>query len=158
MSVQLALAALGSGLEAASIYQQGRTEKALFNYSAAVDEWNAREVRRRAGKEAERFGRHRKSELSAQRAVIGASGVTFSGSAADVIRQDTERAALDTAAILYAGEIEAFNIEAGAAMKRVQGRAAKAAGTMRAVSSLLRGGAQAASIFATGGAGRPTLG
>ncbi len=143
-----------AALSAGSAAQQGRETNAAAKYNAREQDNEATRVRNR-GVEEENLQRRRTAEFAAtQRAQLAASGVQLgTGTAADLIQDTEELGEVDAQRIRTNTEEQAASLERGAINTKSQGRAAKRAGNLQAVTTLVG----AAGSAQTGG-GQPQTG
>ncbi|MCK5608533.1 hypothetical protein KAR91_42015 [Candidatus Pacearchaeota archaeon] len=135
------LMAAGAGVGALSSIQQGKQANAIAQYNAAVGEQEAIASEEKAAFDEAIHRDRTKKAISTIRARMGRSGVT-SPAQAQAIEASIEAGELDALAIRHSGAIEAARARSGAKLERMRGRAAKRAGKIGAVTSLLSGGSK----------------
>lgn len=136
VTIMIAATAITSAVGSIS---QGQTASRIADVNAQNMEQQARTERLAAKAEEEDFRREQSRLLARQRALVGGSGTTMSGSpllVAEDIATETELQALR---IRYGGTLNSNALTDQAALERAGGRAAKRAGFFRAGSSLLAG-------------------
>lgn len=136
-------------LNAVGAQQQGAAADRAATIEAQQMRQQAGQVRASAQREALEQGRQTRLLLSRQQALAG-------GSASDpgVVTLASNLAAegeLRAASSLYEGEEQARGMEFGADMRRWQGRQARRAGNLKAVSSILTAAAAGAKFGGAGG-------
>lgn len=141
MSQFAALAAGGAALSAVGQYQQGRAAQNAANFNAAQMEREATIARQQGGAREEAQRRRAREVLGTMRASIGQAGIGWGGSAADIYDQSATNAELDALNIRYESDLQSMGLMNQAALTRYEGKMAKRAGTIGAVSSLLTGAA-----------------
>lgn len=142
MVVVTAVSAAYSGY---SQHQQGKYQKSVADYNAAVAENEAQEVRD-AGTEAENKQRRKTAELlSKQRAQLGAANVDLSSGSALQLQEDTlALGEADALRIRSNYEHQSASLMGESSLISNKGEAAESAGNTAAVGSLLQGGASIA--------------
>ena len=141
--VAVAMMAVGTAVSAYGQYQAGKAQQKAYEYNAAIQERNAQIARDQAAYEARRQESRTRKVLASQRVAYSASGFRANvGTALDTLRQTVAEGEMDRMAILYGGSVEAVNQRSQAALSRMQGKAAKTAGTYAAAGTLLSGGGQ----------------
>lgn len=148
------LAIAGSLAQASGQMQEGKRQGHLLEYNALVDEQNAKAARQAA--DYQEMLQRRKSDLilSTQRSLYGKAGVTPEGSPLLVQAATASDAELDALAIRHGGIIEEQRNRQSAAINRWQAKQVRAAARQAAFTTLLQGGAKAASMFGGGMGGR----
>lgn len=141
------LAGVGSVFSAIGAMQQGKAASAAANYNASISERNAQIETMQASEDAERSRRASRRRIGAMRAAYGASGVTMEGSPLDVLEDSFAEGELDALTIQYQGRMAAENHRGEAVLSRMQGKAAKKAGFIRAGTSLLTGATKVAGML-----------
>lgn len=153
-NASLALTALGAGMQAYGMYQQGQAREKAAEYNAAVASNNMVLAERQAedatkrGKIEEQRHRMQVGRLKAdQRSALAASGIDVaSGSALDVLEDTAKLGEWDALQIRANADREAYgyraqgmNYQAEAGLQTMKGRQASRAGMIGAGSSLLTG-------------------
>lgn len=149
----LAIAGLASaGIGAVSAIQQGRLAGAAAETAAEQAERNA-ELARQNAKFEERRLRERLALVQGSQVAAAASQslLATGGSPLEVMARTAEDAEIDILAIKRAGEIAAQRQISQAAISRLEGAAARSAGTFRAGASLLTGTSSAISVLSDPG-------
>lgn len=139
--------AVGAGLTAVSALSQGAAANSSAKYNAALYERNAQITRQNAQAQEDRQRRLTAMRAGANRAAIGASGVTVDGSALDLLEANAMQEELDALMIRWNGETAAGDMEANARLQRAAGRSARISSFAGAGSALLLGGAKAADML-----------
>lgn len=139
-----ALSAAGTIFSAVSSISQGQAAKASGNYNAALYERNAQIAEQNARVQEDRQRRLATQRMGANRAAIGASGVSLEGSPLDILEANAAQEELDALTIRWNGLNEASGMRASGALQRAQGSNAARSGFMQAGSALLLGGVKAA--------------
>lgn len=161
-SVTAAVAAVAGGAVAAvGSYQQGKAQKAQYEYQAKVNEENAKiaqqnaNVQRQQGIEEARLQRLKTaSVIGSQQAAMAANGIDVTqGTAVDVIGDTAAMGELDALQTQYNYEMKAmgYETEAGnfknqANLDRISGQNAYTAGIYNSISQGLAGIERGASI------------
>lgn len=137
ITIATTVGAISSVAQGYSAYQQGK-------YQEGVAKFNARQLENEAiqtknvGTEREMEHREKVQQLiGQQRAQIGASGVTFSGSAEQLLESSELQGEVDALRIRSNFERQAQSLEQQAELTEQQGRAARAAGRSALTGSLL---------------------
>ncbi|MCK5020388.1 MAG: hypothetical protein KAS32_25350 [Candidatus Peribacteraceae bacterium] len=165
------LIAIGTGVQAAGIIQQGRVAAAegksrqnIAEYNAAVQAREAEALRQKAGFESKRQAERGARIKSALTAKIAAAGGLGSPVAADLVAEQAAELELENLLIGYEGEIGAQRALSKAELDRLQGRFYKERGVtqrkasyVRAAGTLLTGFGQAGAYGGTGGSELTTL-
>lgn len=147
MVVGAGAAIVGTGISAYGMIQQGKTTAAQMelqsriaqddaNYQAKLDENNAVRAgyaaiqeQQQADREIDSLRETRLRTLGSQRAALGKSGLTISGSAVDVMTDTSLQIEKEIQLARYRGQVGAYNyatqasdLRTGAAAKRIAGR------------------------------------
>lgn len=134
---------IGAGISAYSQYSQGKAQKKMANYNAAMSEREAQMEAQVTGENAVRQRQMNQRQLSSMRSKMAASGVSMTGgSTLDVFGaavSDYETQVLD---MFREGEMKQQQLYNQAAMSRYQGKQAYSAGKIGAVGSLIGGGSR----------------
>lgn len=152
VTIALVATAASTVLSAGGAYAQGVQAKRSADYEANHMQVNAGQERAMAQRKAiedRRAGRLAESRLQATAAASGggASDPTVVNLAQD-IGAESEYNAL---ASLYEGEEQARSLEGAASLRRYEGKMAKKAGTLKAISTVIGGAGSMASKY--GGSG-----
>lgn len=124
-----------------SIYE-GQQAKKTADYNAQVAEQNAVAAEQKAAYDETLHRERVRKLLSSQKALYGKSGVDLAGSPLLALQETAGQGELDALAIRYGGDVEAARNRSAATLARMEGKAARTTGYMRAGSSLLSGGAK----------------
>ena len=139
--ITIGLMVASTALSAYSSYQQGREEKNALDAQAALAKQDAsleRSAASRRAEEAYRQGREKESRALA----LAAFGGSPSGESAEAhITKLAGQSHYFRRVELYEGEAKARRLEDQATEYRRQGKAAKRAGTLKAVTNVISGGA-----------------
>lgn len=117
----------------------GGSKKDAAEYNARVAEDNARLASEKAALDARRVRRMADETKGSIRAAAGASGITMSGSAMDVMAETATLAEEDVLLVQHSGEVRADNLMKEAALSQFQGKQAKKSSYISSASTLLRG-------------------
>jgi hypothetical protein len=142
-----AATAVGAGLSAVSALSQGAAANSAAKYNAALYERNARITEQNAQMQEDRQRRLAAMRAGANRAAIGASGITAEGSALDLLESNAAQEELDALMIRWNGQTAAGDLRANAQLQRSAGRTAMFNGFAGAGSALLLGGTRAAGML-----------
>lgn len=133
---------------------QGRQERNAIDvqrdieqFNIKVEKQNAALVAQQTSAREEQQRRESRQLLGTQRAAIAQSGVGFGGSSADIIRQSTASAELDSLNVRYAGDLERMGILNSIAMREFNDANLKHAGKV----AMRMRWVNAASAFVGGG-------
>jgi hypothetical protein len=132
-----------AAVSAVGAISSAQATSAAAKTNARIADRNALISRQSAAAEEEKQRRLSRRQAGANRAAIGASGITMDGSALDVMEDNAMDAEMDALTIRYNGEIGAMNSESDASLERMRAGAARTAGMFGAGSALLQGGAKA---------------
>ena len=140
VTITAAVAVASAGFSAHQSIQQGKYQKGVAEYNAAVTENEAQETRNQ-GVEAENIQRRKTAELlSKQRAQPGASTVDLSSGSALQLQADTETLGeADALRIRSNYDSQYGSLQSSASLTKNQGSAAEKAGYTNAVGSILGG-------------------
>lgn len=129
----------GAGLNAAGSIMAGNQQAAMAEAQATAIEQQAKAEQQASAFEQQQ--ERRKQELAAAnaRAQVGASGVAFAGSPAEVLVANAGQGQLDIEAIQYGSRLRQNNLGTQAEISRFQGKQAKQAGFINAASGLVSG-------------------
>lgn len=147
----LPLLALASGVVS------GIGSLAAAGASSAASEYNAKSLDRAAGvvmaqadEEARAKLRENDRSYAALRVATGANGLSLEGSPLDVLEANAVEGSHDVAKIRYKGEVQAWQLQTQADLKRAEAKSAETAGYIGAASSLLAGATKAGSMKLSG--------
>lgn len=153
------LSAAGTVAGAIGSIQQGRAAEATAGYNAKVAENNATAEKQRATYEAGMIEERKDKIRASQEAGMAASGVDVGTGTPVAVLGDTEaQGQRDVLARLYSGNTAATASMNDAKLFRAEGRAARKAGNMGAITSLLTGFGKMAGGMNTGGGAYQPLG
>ncbi|NQT03374.1 MAG: hypothetical protein HQ580_15205 [Planctomycetes bacterium] len=161
----ISLMAAGTGVAAYGQVKQGQTAASQAKQSAAWQDYNAKVAKREADAErraadfeATQHTRRSKQLLAHQRALIGKSGVTPEGSPLLLAEDTAAQLAIEGANIRTTGARRVQALKSRSILDTSMAKAArssapgyKQAGYLKAGSSILQGGAQAAYMGSQGG-------
>ena len=135
-----------------STNQAGQQQQAASKYNAKVAANQAEAARNAAAVRAQQAALQHRRVAASNVAAAGSSGVEVAaGSPLLVLADEAMQADLEQQRIRYGGDLEASTQRANERLFRFQGQQARAAGGLRAGTTLLSG----ASAFATRYGGRP---
>lgn len=132
------------------LISQGFAAKQQADFQAQIFERDAVLAKQAAEFEETRLREATRKLLGAQQAATGASGATTEGQFLLVQVETAEDAELDALAIRFSGSVAEVRARSSAALSRLQGRAARAAGFIGAGTSLLTGVTRASVFSETG--------
>ena len=156
--VAVAMMIVGTAVSAYGQYQAGKAQKAAYDYNAQIEERNAQIARDQAAYDAKQQEKRTRQISASQRVAYAAGGFTMAGTPLDTLRQSATEGEMDRMAILYGGDVEAANRESHAELARMQGTAAKTAGTYAAAGTAIGGFGSAAGVNAQANATKPGSG
>lgn len=152
-TIAATMAVVSTVAQGYSAYQQGKFEKGVAEYNARQLENEATQTRN-VGTEREMEHREKVQQLIGQQsAAIGASGVTFSGSAAGLLQDTALQGEVDALRIRSNFQRQAQSLDDQAGLTKAEGKAAAIAGRNAFAGSLLSAAGTAAG--AAGGGGNP---
>lgn len=130
----------GTAVSAIGAVAAGNAQNDVAQYNAKIADNNARAERERAAYDAGLIKDERRRVVGSQRAAMAANGLEVSsGSPVAVLGDTTGQAEMDILARLYGGESAATAYGNDATRMRIEGKAAKQAGGIRAGTTLLTG-------------------
>jgi hypothetical protein len=144
-----AFTALGTVFSAVSSISAGNAAKASGDYNAALYERNAQIAQQQSAADEARQRRLATMRAGANRAAVGASGITVDGSPLDILESNAAQEELDALMIRWNGQNAVDSARASGALARAQGENAQRAGYMQAGSAILLGGAKLADGIGT---------
>jgi hypothetical protein len=109
----------------ASAYHQGKAQAKQLKQSAQVNEINAKNFRNSAASDASGERRQGRDIAGRQAALFAASGIAFTGSAADVLEETAQVTEFNALTAMYDGEIRAVEQEYQAAINKYQAKISK---------------------------------
>lgn len=119
----------------------GQAQANASVYEAQVAQRNAKIARNQAETDQEDQRRENRRQLGAMRAAYGASGLELSGSPLDVLADTAIEQELDVARIGYRGELRAIGEKDKADLALAAASNAKKAGSIGAITSVVKTGA-----------------
>lgn len=137
-----ALTAVGTGFSVFSALSQGAAASSSAKYNAALYERNAQIAQQNTAFQEDRQRRLAAQRAGANRAAIGASGITTEGSALDILESNAAQEELDALMIRWNGANAADGARANANLQRAQGDNARTGSYLQAGSALLLGAAR----------------
>lgn len=112
-------------------------------YQAAVDERNKRMIQQQTTVEMDDQRRENRRKLATIRAAYGSSGLALEGSPLDVLEDSAIEGELEVGRIQQQGQTKAMGYSESATLSRMRADAARTAGPINAVSSLIGGATNA---------------
>ena len=140
LTAAAAAAAAGTAAQAQAVRQQTKTQAALLQYNAQIEEQKAEQLEQAGDVAAGEVRKKTRIELARVRAKRAASGVLQTGSPLLNEIDIAEVGALDAATVDYNTRIGVSNLESGAGLLRSQAKSTRRAGR-RAVGATLFSGA-----------------
>lgn len=137
----------GTGVQAGGVLQQGQEASAAANYNARIADIGARDALDRGTRDEAQYAREVAQVTGSQKAAFGASNVTRSGTALDLLGDTAQIASEDTQTIRSNAQREAYGLRSQGRELRRQGRAYKSAGRLGMGATLLTGGARAYGLW-----------
>lgn len=150
------LAALGFASGAVGAFgalYQGKMERVAREYNARLAEKNAQAVLEQADRDAQIVRITGQKAIGDIRTGYAASGVE---SSYDVLAESSTNVEMDALATKYAGELQAGNLRAEAALSRFYGKQAEIGSYFSATSQLMGGAASGYKMTNLGGARAPS--
>lgn len=143
----LAATAVGTGVSAYSQYQAGKSQQALNNYNAKLNEQAALDASRDARIKANAQRAQAEAIKGRQRALYAKAGVV-SATGTPLLVQVAQAGELEMAALEQeqAGNSEAARLRSQAVLDRMSGKIARRSGNLGAAATILQGVGSAASI------------
>lgn len=138
-TVALIASIAGTAVSAVGAIAQGQQAADAAEFNAAVAQNEAIQARQEAAFQESQHRKRARSLLASQRAAVGASGTSFTGSPLSIMADSAAEAEIDAMMIRRSGTIAAANARARAAAERMDARAQRTAGLFNAGSSLLTG-------------------
>lgn len=130
----------GTAVSTVGAIQAGNAQNDVAQYNAKIADNNATAERERAAYDAGLIKDERRRVIGSQRAAMAANGLEIStGSPVAVLGDTTGQSEMDVLARLYGGESAATAYGNDATRMRIEGKAAKQAGTIGAGTTLLTG-------------------
>lgn len=149
MWMSVASTALNAG---GSLYQGNQAKKAADSEARQI-EYRAGQERAASQRQAEEQRRQARLAMSRAQAVAGGGG--SDQTVVDLIGDMAAEGELRALTSIYEGDDRAFGLEQQAAARRREGKAARTAGYINAVSSVLRGGQSMFKKYGGGDSGMP---
>jgi hypothetical protein len=137
MSAALLAIAAGGLLQAYGNLQAGEAEGRAAEMNAQMADQNASLALERAVMDERKLRAHGMKQIGDIRAGYGASGVTATGSALDVLRESAGALELDAQNIKYQGEIDAMSFRNEARVARYRGEYARSSSQINAAAAIL---------------------
>lgn len=131
------LSLLSMGMQMYGQVQQGRQQKQIFEYNAAVNEQKAQLARQAGDLRVDRMRRYNKSFTAKQTAAYTAAGVTLQGSPLQVLSDTAAELELDAQIEEFNTNVAVLNARNGAELDRMRGSQAASASYIGAGSTLL---------------------
>tara|TARA_Y100000004_G_scaffold188747_1_gene243351 strand:+ start:51 stop:521 length:471 start_codon:yes stop_codon:yes gene_type:complete len=126
--------------------QAAKSQQAMHEYNAQVQENNAIIAKQNAEFENEKHKDNLRRILGSQKASFSASGITRTGSTLDVQLDTVTQGELDSLTILYGGNLKASGAEQSAVSQRMAGAAVIKESQSKIGQTILAGGNQALMI------------
>jgi hypothetical protein len=142
MSAAGAAQGVGGLLEASGHAAEGEARAAAAEYNAKSAEQNAKLSVAQAREEERRLRVMSRKQLGDMRANYAASGVQMEGSPLDVLEESAATAELDALTVRHGGQVKAAQARSEASLQRFQGEYAKAAGYLKATTTLIDTGSK----------------
>lgn len=140
---------IGSLLGAYAQFRAGRTQQAIDEYNANIDDLQAAQTIEQGISDAGQTGVQGRRMIGAQRASYGAQGVDVNtGTAADIQHQTSQLTQQQTNALLVNAARTAWGYQSQAAGRRFAGDMAAQSGNLSAYGSLISGAGQSAAALA----------
>lgn len=140
------MAAAGAALTAVAAYKSSRAEKEagraaqkLYNYNAQVEENYGKQLEKTGTYEGRRKRQQISSLVSQQKALVGASGITFSGTPTRVFAKTASEGEMDAMMIEHNYNLEATKRYNNASILRWQGKTERMLSKRRGNAMLLAG-------------------
>lgn len=140
MADPVTLAILGGasgGLQAFGAVSEGNAAKAAADYNARQAEEAAMLTRAQGAENERRVRAIARKQIGETQANIGASGLSFDGSALDILGESAANAELDALNTRYDAESKAAAYRNSASLQRMQGKMAQTSGYIRGASAVL---------------------
>lgn len=134
------VAAVGGAVaSAAGAVSAGQSQSAMANYNAMVAQRDAEQAKVAAQFEETRQRQTAAALRGSQRAAFSKAGLQLEGSPLLVMAESQEEAEMDALVLRHSGSVAEARSRSQAALDRLQGKSARAAGVIGAGSSLLTG-------------------
>lgn len=137
------VAVVAAGVSAYAAYEQGQTAEATAKYNAKIAEQQAQSSQQIAHAQAQQQREQSRRLMAANRAGIGASGISDVGSPLLLQADNATQAELNAQMTEYGGTLRAQGFRSEIPLLKYQGRRAAEAGMLGAGSTLLSGVASA---------------
>lgn len=152
--VGLVATVASTAMAAYSSYQQGRTQKEAYDYTARINEENARAVKEKTTLEEEQSRERTKRLIGHQRTLYAKAGVNLSSGSPLLTFAETAAEGEEESMAIRAGGNVAGNQELNQeTLNRFYGNNAFTAGKIGAATTFLSGLGQAGTAYAQGGSG-----
>ncbi len=135
----IGLFSAGVGMSAAGQHQAGEAQAAWLKYDSALAKREAEITEKKTSYEVASFRRQGEKFKAEQRATVGASGVRLEGSPLEVLAETASEIERDALMTRYAGKVEEKRYMAQSALLKTQGKYAKKAANLGALTTLLTG-------------------
>lgn len=136
---------MGGGIyNAVNANNQGKAEQAYFDYTAQLQEEQAKSIGWAANYQMSNVQQQARQTMSTQRAIAAANGQGDSISTSNLIADTAYQAKLDELAIDYNSKLQMWDLQNQANMSRVAGKNARKAGRAKAYSTLIGSAGQVA--------------
>jgi len=135
------------GLNAFGQFQAGAEQERIENFNASIAEQEARNVR--ASEVLNQFQKKKQIAqiMGSQRAAFAKAGVSYTGSPIVLAHESLTNAEMDLSISKHNAELKAQRLESEARIRGFRAKAAKRAGTRRAITTLLSAGVKAGTKF-----------
>jgi hypothetical protein len=138
-SAMIGLFSAGIGMQTAGAYQAGRAQEAWLKYDAAKAVREAGITEKKRSYEVASFRRQGERFKAGQRAAVGASGVKLEGSTLETLAETASEIERDALMLRHTGKVEEQRYLMQAKELKAQGKYARKAGTLKAISTLVSG-------------------
>jgi hypothetical protein len=133
------VAAAGAAMSAVGAISSGNAQAAALRQNAALETANANAVNQQTSQRQQQELRQGRQAIGEQSASIAQSGIGFSGTGNDLLKQSATNLDLDVLNTGYAGQLQSMGLENQAAIDKSQASSAITAGWIGTGSSLLKG-------------------
>lgn len=152
-TISAGLALAGGAMDFISGLQASEEASRAADYNAGLSRRNAQLARDQARQEEARLRVMGDKEIGQTRANLGASGLSVTGSALDILAESARNLETDALAIRHIGETQAQQYEFEAREIERQDRAQRQGAVLRGISSLLGTGARTYDLYSRIGGG-----
>lgn len=135
----IGLFSAGIGMSAMGEKQKGEAQAAWLKYDSALAKREAEITEKKTSYEVASLRRQGEKFKAEQRATVGASGVRLEGSPLEVLAETASEIERDALMTRYAGKVEEKKYMAQSALLKTQGKYAKKAGNLSALTTLISG-------------------